>query len=121
MAVVQVVEQDGDGHEDRRRQNLEATYTTTDSGSAPDESGDDRGKYLHAKATYTDSEGIQQDRELSYRITLCRAIRIAATRCLHVLLDRHQQKGDGEQSRRNVGAPVTATDADNDRAELLDG
>ena len=88
-----------------------STYTTTDSGEAPDEGGDDSGKYIHVKATYKVDGGadematLETDNPVQDKIVDNTAPKFASP-----TLDRRVM----ENSTDAIGAPITATDADGD-------
>ena len=91
----------------------EAEYTATDSGDPPDTSGDDRGKYIHVKATYTVDGGDQETASLAsdYPVQAKRVEGNTVPAFSATAISRRVVEG---ASGRTVGAPVTATDADND-------
>ena len=91
----------------------EVTYITTDSGSAPDDGGDDRGKYIHVKATYSDRRGPNKTASLvsDYPVQAVRKEINTAPVFSSAAISRRITEG---ASGRTVGAPVTATDADSD-------
>ncbi len=90
-----------------------ATYTTTDSGSAPDAGGDDRGKYIHVMATYTVDGGSEETASLAsdYPVQAIREEDNTVPAFSSTAISRRVTEGP---SGRNVGASVTATDADSD-------
>ena len=88
----------------------EATYTTTDS---EDAGGDDRGKYIHVEATYTVDGGDDETASLAsdYPVQAARKEENTVPEFSSTVISRRVTEGP---LGRNVGAPVTATDADND-------
>ena len=90
-----------------------AIYTATDSGTAPDEGGDDRGKYIHVKATYKVNSGDDETATLvsDYPVRAIRAQANSVPVFSDTAITRRVTEG---ASGRAVGAPVTATDADKD-------
>ena len=90
-----------------------ATYTATDSGDEPDEGGDDRGKYIHVKATYDVGNGDDETATLAsdYPVRAIRTQENSVPEFSSTAISRRLTEG---ASGRDVGAPVRATDADND-------
>ena len=89
-------------------------YTTTDSGDDPDEGGDDRGKYIHVKATYTVGGGTDETASAlvsDYHVQAVREEGNTIPAFSSTAISRRVIEG---ASGRAVGAPVKATDADGD-------
>ena len=89
----------------------DATYITTDSGSGLDEGGNDVGKYIHVKATYNVDQGPNEMESLgSDNPVQPEIVDNTAPEFPSPTVDRRVT----ENSTDAIGAPIRATDADED-------